>query len=216
MRVVIVGGSKFGVATAEQLIDSGHEVVLIDRNRQRLDALSERLDCGMIEGDGTLPSVLRDAHRDDEDVLVALTNASEDNIMASLVARSVGYGRVIPQIVAAELFEVCRELDLKDVIAPHQTVADSIRHALEDKSEVEDRLTLSNELRLRRLTIGEDAPDTIGALDLGDDIRAVARIRGDSETLAISETGLRKGDVLLCAGSVKALEGAEGRLCRTD
>ncbi len=206
MRIVIVGGSKFGTATAERLIDSGHEVVLIDRDRGRLDSFAEKLDCGMIEGDGTLPSVLRDAHSDEKDVLIALTNASEDNIMASLVARSVGFGRVIPQIVASELFEVCRELNLEDAIAPHDTVADSICDALEDEAQVDDRISLSNQMRLRTIEVGEDWPDTIGGLELGDDLRVIARIRETNEILTTVATEIRVGDFLLLAGSVAALE----------
>ena len=60
MRIVILGASRFGTAIAETLMEAQHEVVVIDRSRERLEALAERLDCGMLTGDGTMPSPLRE------------------------------------------------------------------------------------------------------------------------------------------------------------
>lgn len=199
MRIVIVGGSKFGVATVEQLIDKGHEVVLVDKDRAKLERLSEDFDCGLIEGDGTSPSVLREAHSGEDDVLIALTNASDDNILTALVARSVGFGRVIPQIVSPELLEVCAELELTDTITPHVTVAKSLCRALEEKTEVAEDLNLSHDLRLKRVEIC-DAHDgkTLDDIGLPDTMRAVAVISGETETLATPDTKLSAGAHVLC------------------
>lgn len=80
MRIIILGASRFGRAIAEQLIDAEHEVIVIDKSRDRLERLADQLDCGMLEGDGTMPTTLREVFRDENDVFVAVTNASEDNI----------------------------------------------------------------------------------------------------------------------------------------
>ncbi len=210
MRIVIVGGSKFGIATAEQMIEHGHEVVLVDKDRDRLERLSEQLDCGLIEGDGSSPSVLREAFRDKSDVLIALTNASDDNILTALVARSVGFGRVIPQIISPELLEVCSELELNDTITPHATVAKSLCRALEEDTEVTEDLNLTGALRLKRVEV----PDTLDGKTLADletpkEARAVAIIDGDTESLADSQATLRAGMHILFAvdcNKVKALE----------
>lgn len=200
MRVVILGGSKFGTATAEKLIESGHEVVIIDKDRARLERLADRLDCGLIEGDGTLPTVLREAHSDENDVLIALTNASDDNILASVVARSVGYGRVIPQIVSSELLDVCRELELNDVITPHATVAESICHALEDDAEIEEETSLHHDLSLKRVTVPKGCPaETIADLELPQGCLPIARIRGKEECLATRDTAIAPDDQILFA-----------------
>ncbi|WP_425038125.1 potassium channel family protein [Primorskyibacter sp. S187A] len=200
MRIVIVGGSKFGTATAQTLIEQDHEVVVIDRDRGKLERLAETLDCGMIEGDGTSPSILREAHASEDDVLIALTNASDDNILAALVGRSVGYGRVIPQIISPELLDVCAELDLADTITPHVTVAESICRALEEKSEMSEVMNLSNALRLKRLTVPEGVQDeALANLELPDHISLIARVRGDEEVLITTETHVQSGDEILLA-----------------
>jgi trk system potassium uptake protein TrkA len=199
MRIVVVGASKFGVATVETLIEEGHEVVLVDRNRAQLDRLAKRFDCGMIEGDGTSPSVLRDAVNGKNDVLITLTNASDDNILAALVGRSVGFGRVIPQIIETDLLELCAELGLDDTIMPHVTVARSLCKALEDKTEVAEELTLSNELRLKRVEVGEGADGKkLSDIELPKGVRVVALIDEEHEQLPDEDTALAAGNQVLC------------------
>lgn len=200
MRVTILGASRFGAAIAERLIDADHEVIMIDKDRARLDKLAERLDCGMIEGDGTMPTVLREAFRDDEDVFIAVSNASDDNILASIVARSVGFGRVIPQITSMELMDVCHELNLDDVINPHATVAESICAGLEGKTAVDQDTGLHEELAMMRVHVtAKLVGRTIGALEISDTARPVALIRDDVETWADPDTDLQEGDDLLLA-----------------
>ena len=93
MRIVIIGASRFrDRQRRRKLIDTGHEVVLIDKDGGKLEHLAEELDCGFIGGvgDGSLPSVLRDAFGDHADALVALTNADDENILAALVGKVRG------------------------------------------------------------------------------------------------------------------------------
>jgi trk system potassium uptake protein TrkA len=199
MRIVILGASRFGEAIAGKLIEEGHEVVVIDRSREKLEALAQRIDCGMLEGDGTMPTVLREAFRDEDDTFVAMTNASEDNILAALVARSIGYGRVVPQIVSSELMNVCRELDLADVINPHATVAQDFAEALQDRAELDHDTALTHRLALKRLHVPPRMDGMRFAdLDLPDDVRPVALIRGEEEECFVdAETELRDGDHVL-------------------
>lgn len=207
MRITILGASRFGVATVKQLVEDGHEVVLIDEDRARLDELSETLDCGMIHGDGTLPSVLRDAYGDGSDALVALTNEDDVNILASVVGRSVGYGRVIPQIVRPELLSVVEELQLDDTITPHESVARAIVSALTQHSTVETDLTLHRDLRLVSHKVEEGlSGKTLGELELPDKVRAVAVVHGEEESFAADDTPISEGDRVMFVAHVDATD----------
>jgi trk system potassium uptake protein TrkA len=195
MRIIILGASRFGTAIAETLIEAGHEVVVIDKDRERLEALAERMDCGMLRGDGTMPSTLREVWRDEKDVFIAVTNASEDNILACLVARSVGFGRVIPQIVASELMRVCEELELTDAINPHATVAQDVADALQDRAELDHETALSNQLALKRVHVPQRLDGLrMDELELPGDARPVALIRDEDEHLPDGDTVLKAGD----------------------
>jgi trk system potassium uptake protein TrkA len=202
MRIVILGASRFGEAIAGTLIEHEHEVVVIDQSREKLEDLAQRLDCGMLHGDGTMPTTLREVYRDENDVFVAVTNASEDNILASLVARSIGFGRVIPQIVSSELLNVCEELELHDAINPHATVAQELAEALEDRTELDHESALTNQLALKRVEVPDRlSGSALGELDLPDKARVVAIIRDGDEHLAEDDLTVESGDGLLIVTS---------------
>lgn len=199
MHVVIVGASRFGVATAAKLIGDGHNVVLIDENRERLDAVADELDCGMIRGDGTMPNILREAHGDTGgDVLVCLTNQSDVNILAAVVGRSIGYRRVIPQIVNRELLKICDELGLGDVITPHETIARAIADSIEDEQDVKPTLRLQNDLKIESFEVESHIDGCrLGDLELPEECRPVALIRGERERLVGDDTELRSEDIVM-------------------
>lgn len=195
MRIVVIGASSFGLAIAEKLIETDHEVVLIDKSRDLLEQAAEQIDCGMIEGDGSNPDVLREAFRGEEDVCVAVTNASEINILAALIARSIGYGRVIPQITSNDLLRVCTELGLEDVINPHAKVAENIVEALTSGDDAAQEPLLQEDLVLARITVPERLAGQ--ALDLPGQGRVVALIRDGEEHLPDAEFSVREGDILV-------------------
>ena len=195
MRIVIIGASSFGLAIAEELIETDREVVLIDKSRELLEQAAERIDCGMIEGDGSNPDVLREAFRDEDDVCIAVTNASEINILAALIGRSIGYGRVIPQITSNALLRVCCELGLDDVINPHAKVAEDIVDMLTGDDEAMKEPLLQDDLLLTRVTVPERLAGE--RLDLPGQGRLVALIRDGEEQLPGQDVTLQAGDVLI-------------------
>jgi trk system potassium uptake protein TrkA len=207
MHVTILGASRFGVATAGQLIKAGHEVVLIDIEKARLDELSDGLDCAMVCGDGTLPSTLRDAYGDGSDALVALTNHDDVNILAAVVGRSVGYERLVPQIVRPELLSVVEELDIGDVITPHESLARSIVSALTEHGELDTDMALHRELRLVNHVVPEElAGTTLGDLDLPKGVRPVAHADAEAERLADPGIALSAGDHLFFVAANDAVK----------
>ena len=207
MRIVIVGASRFGIATAEQLGEAGHEVVLVDADGEKLERLAETLDCGMLEGDGSLPSVQRDAYGDGADALLALTNVDDVNILAALVGRSVGFPRVVPQIVRRQLLAVCEELGLENLITPHATVARAIVRSLEEgRSSALDLRTHSG-FDVLGYRVGADQDGcTVGELKLPAGARAIAVTREEENILLTETTQLAEGDTLIAAVSADAQE----------
>ncbi|KPJ95901.1 MAG: potassium transporter, partial [Gammaproteobacteria bacterium SG8_15] len=53
MRGVIIGSSTLSVMTARILLKRGHEVVIIEKDKERIESLTESLDCGVLHGDGS-------------------------------------------------------------------------------------------------------------------------------------------------------------------
>lgn len=198
MRITVLGASRFGTATTRQLIERGHEVVLIERDRERLDELAETLDCGMIHGDGTLPHTQEEAFGDGSDGFMALTNSDNVNILAAAVAQSIGYPRVITQLTRPELLPIIDQLRLGETIMPHETVAGSLVDALEQRDQVSTVGALQNQLRLTLVTVPERfEPTAFSAMDLPQSVAGIARIRGGDEMPLSPEVDVRPNDRLL-------------------
>jgi trk system potassium uptake protein TrkA len=198
MRIVVVGASRFGINTATQLIEKGHEVLMIDKDLEKLEEIGEQLDCGMIHGDGSMPSIQREAFADHADALILLTNVDNVNILAAVVGRSVGFERVIPQIVGSELLSACTELGLEDLITPHKTVAHSIVEMLEEKEESTLDLDFGSDMLVRRYWIGENkAGKRINEMGLPDTCRVLGIVRDEIDKIVSDDTKLQRDDCII-------------------
>jgi len=89
MRVVVTGAGAVGRHLAADLAGRGHDVVLIEMNRETLDTVREELEgVELLLGDACEPWVLEDARLSEADVVVAATGDDEDNLVTSLLAKT--------------------------------------------------------------------------------------------------------------------------------
>lgn len=98
MYVIIVGGGQTGSRLAKRLADRGNNVVVVEKDEKRAHELAAELDVLVINGSGADIDALKDAGVDKADVLVALTQADEVNLMACEVAKKIGVSRVISRV----------------------------------------------------------------------------------------------------------------------
>ncbi len=82
MRVVILGAGVVGVQIASQLISEGKDVVIIEKNPERAKYVTGRLDCIVVNEEGTGISALRHAGLDDASIFISVTNSDEVNMIA--------------------------------------------------------------------------------------------------------------------------------------
>ena len=94
MRVLIIGAGQVGFAIAERLTMEGHDVVLVDREVDRLAEITQRIDLATVQGTGCSPVVLRQAGIDKAGMVIAVTDHDEVNLLACLVA-----GKLAPSAV---------------------------------------------------------------------------------------------------------------------
>jgi len=194
MRIVFIGTSGLSVATARNLLDKGHEVIFIEEDKERVKELSEAMDCGIINGDGTRPEILKESDPKGTDVLFCLTDSDQQNIIASLVGRSMGFSRVITRIEDPQFDVICAELGIQDTIVPNRMTAG----LLSDMARGYDVLQLSSmfkgDARLFTFLAGRDDAGPVSELDLPEKSRAICFYRDGNFRLADPETDLKKGD----------------------
>lgn len=89
MKIIILGAGQVGGSLAETLIDEDHDITLVDINEDRLREFSDRLDLRTVAGRCSYPEVLRNAGADDADMVIAVTDSDEANMVACQVAYSL-------------------------------------------------------------------------------------------------------------------------------
>ena len=100
MFVIIVGGGKTGSNAAELLLKENHRVVVVDHRPEIIERLREELpsEC-VVEGDGSLPSVLEQAGVAEANVLAAVTGEDEANLVVCMLARfEFNVSRIIARV----------------------------------------------------------------------------------------------------------------------
>ncbi len=88
MKIVILGAGQVGASVAEALVHEANDITIVDSDRERLSSLQSRLDLRTICGNAALPSVLADAGLDDADLLIAVTQSDQTNLVACKIAKS--------------------------------------------------------------------------------------------------------------------------------
>ncbi|MBU1183715.1 MAG: Trk system potassium transporter TrkA [Proteobacteria bacterium] len=86
MKVIIIGAGEVGYHIADSLSREGIDTVVIDRNEERLLEISDTLDVQTILGSGSSPDVLKRADIGNADMVVAVTDSDETNMIACLLA----------------------------------------------------------------------------------------------------------------------------------
>ncbi len=86
MKILIVGAGEVGFHIAGHLSHENKEVVVIDKNAEALRRVSENLDVQVVQGSGSSPAVLEDAGLLNSEIMLAVTDRDETNLVACLVA----------------------------------------------------------------------------------------------------------------------------------
>jgi trk system potassium uptake protein TrkA len=99
MYIIVVGGGKVGYYLTKTLLSEGYEVLLIERNPDKVEVFAERFGSVVIAGDGAEASVLAAAGAARADVVIAVTGEDEDNLVICQVAkRKFQVGRTIARV----------------------------------------------------------------------------------------------------------------------
>ena len=137
MKIIILGAGQVGTSVAEVLASENSDITVVDIDESKLEDLRDRLDIGIVVGEASHPEVLAQAGGEDADMILAVTNSDEINMIACQVAytlfhtptkiarvRSVGY-LSHPQLFTQEA------LPVDVLISPEQLVTDYVQRLIE-------------------------------------------------------------------------------------
>lgn len=178
----------------KEMTEAGYEVVVIDTNKDKIDELEEELDCGFVNADGSRPSVLRELGPDDTEVLFCMSDDDQDNIIASLVGKSLGFERVVTKIEDPDFESICVELGLENPIIPSRETASSLVDILEGRELSGIATVMKCGLRFISFVATKDEEGTVSDLKLPEKVKVLAIVRDDKSELADPELQIREGD----------------------
>lgn len=105
MYAVVVGMGQVGHHVVAALASEGHEVVAVDRNPEALATIGERYDVATMQGYGANLRILRQAGAGEADLIVAVTDDDEVNLVAALAGSHLGAKRSMARLQGSEFEE---------------------------------------------------------------------------------------------------------------
>ena len=141
MKIIIVGCGKIGSTLAEQLSSEQHDLVVIDKNPQKIQQLSESIDVMGIVDNGASISVLSDAGIEDAHLLISVTGSDELNLLCCVIAKKVSkchtIARVRNPLYNKERAFIRKSLGITMIINPELASAIEISRLLRFPSAIE-------------------------------------------------------------------------------
>ena len=214
-KIVIVGAGIVGMTIASKLSEDGHDVVVIEKDSNVTREIMDELDVHVVCGNGCSLEILREVHLDQADLLLAVTDSDEVNMITALIAgSSFNVDTKIVRLRSSELLESLPELSKNwpgrtEGISPDRVAAERILSLLQVPHAVDVAKLLGGKVVVagfritpRNFLIGipmAELPKKFPGVRF-----LIAAIYRDGDALLPSgETALQAGDVAYCATEPK-------------
>lgn len=209
MRIIILGAGQVGSGMAYSLSREENDISVVDTDPARLQELQEKLDIRTVLGHASHPETLIRAGIEDADLLIALTNSDETNMIACQIGYSlfntptkVARVRAADYLSHPELFQ--REHTPIDVlISPEKLVTDHLQRLIEypgalqvlDFADGRVQLVATRAVRQGKL-VGKALKNLPDELPAGVDARVAAIFRRDETIIPEGETIIEVDDTV--------------------
>lgn len=210
MRIVIVGCGKVGTSIASQLNAEGHDIVVVDIDRNAVQNLSNSLDVMGIEGNGASYEVLAEAGAEKADLVIAAAALDEVNLYTCLMAKAAGTTHTIARVrnpqYAADIHRVKDTLGLSMSINPELTAAKEMSRLLRFSGALEIDTFSRGSVELIKVALPENSAIANKRISQIDVLKGRVRIclveRGDEVFIPNGDFVLQGGDRISVASKV--------------
>lgn len=210
MRIVIVGCGKVGTSIASQLNAEGHDIVVVDIDRNAVQNLSNSLDVMGIEGNGASYEVLAEAGAEKADLVIAAAALDEVNLYTCLMAKAAGTTHTIARVrnpqYAADIHRIKDTLGLSMSINPELTAAKEMSRLLRFSGALEIDTFSRGSVELIKVALPENSAIANKRISQIDVLKGRVRIclveRGDEVFIPNGDFVLQGGDRISVASKV--------------
>jgi trk system potassium uptake protein TrkA len=207
MNIIIAGDGEVGFYLAEALVDSKHDITIVDPHKELLKMVEAHTDLMTIVGESNSVGVLKQANVDKADLVISVLHDEQTNILTAILAKKLGAKVSIARVntlghLQEEDKKVYEELGIDLMISPEDIAGEEVINLLEQPAATEIFDLSGGKLSVFLIKIEETAPvihKTLNqiAKEAGHlDFRAVAIHRGDETFLPTGDTTFEPNDLV--------------------
>lgn len=188
MKIIIVGCGKVGYTIASQLSREDHDIVVVDISSDVVSAITDEFDVMGVVGNGISHEVLTEAGIKDADLVIAVTNSDEQNLLCCLIAKKSGHcqtiARVRNPIYHKEVSMFMHEFGIASIINPESLAAEEIARIMQFPSAIKIDRFANGRVEMLHFRVNEESelinkPITYIRSDINENILVTSVIRND-------------------------------------
>jgi len=212
MNIIIVGSGKVGSTLVEQLNKEGHDISIIDINKDVIEKISTKYDVLGVIGNGASYKVQVEAGIEQADLLIAVTGYDELNLLCCLIAKKTGnchtIARVRNPIYNQEINMIKDELGLSMIINPEYSAAVEISRLLRLPSAIKIETFSKGRIEILKFKIQEGSIlHNYRLMDISTQLRCDVLVctveRGEQVIIPNGSFILQENDIVSIAASPK-------------
>jgi trk system potassium uptake protein len=201
MYVIVVGAGKVGWNIARELLEKGHEVTLIENDRERYQTVEQELEHNIQYGDASELWVLERAGVQRADMVIAVTGDDEDNMLICQVAKEKYLvDRIIARVNNPRNREHFELLGIRPVVSATDLIIRLIEHEVPEYGLVHLLDLPEQHLEIIEMLLPAGSPATgqrVGDLTLPEGTLLISVLRGSEGLIPNADTVLEPGDEIL-------------------
>ena len=201
MYVIVVGAGKVGFHLAKTLIQEGHEVLLLEKDRKTVEGLQDELGELIIHGDGCEIRTMSEIGMGRANVVVAVTGDDEDNlVICQMAKRKFHVPRTIARVNDPKNEQLFKELGIDQTVSSTRIIFNLLEQQIETGQVIPLAALKNGEIEVveANVTAGSSVVGLkIGQMDLPPNTLIISVIRDDHAMIPHSDTKLREGDSVI-------------------
>ncbi len=162
MNIIIVGCSRVGQTLVAQLGKEENDITVVDLNSDRINEITSKYDIMGIVGNGATHTTLVEAGVNSADLLIAVTDSDELNLLCCMMAKKTGDCRVIARVTSpeynADIAYLKDELGIEMIINPEHAAAEEIARVLNFPTAIKIETFAKGRVELITFRVGEGCP----------------------------------------------------------
>jgi len=228
MKIIILGAGQVGSTVAQNLASEDNDITIIDMDARVLSDLQDRLDLRTIHGNATFPNVLLRAGAEDADMVIAVTDSDEANMIACQVCHTLFHTPTKIARVRALEYLSCPQLFTPDalpidvLISPEQLVTQYIKRLIEHPGALQVLDFAGGKVRLVAVRAYHGGPlvgkelRTLSEHMPGIHARVAAIFRRGSAIIPEGDTLIESGDEVFFVAARKNIRAVMSELRRLE